>query len=98
MLGKFDRQQIQSPIFVRLIEAAEFAGKHTLKTQRRPAAPVVGPILGLGIDSSHPVEPVDRHDEAMVVRLPQDFANTNPGVLHMSGHNLDVIFVEGDEF
>jgi hypothetical protein len=34
----------------------------------------------------------------MVVRLPQDFANTNPGVLHMSGHNLDVIFVEGDEF
>src|SRR5580692_7090186 len=51
----------------------------------------------LGIDHRHPVETVERHDEAMFARQPKHVADPHQRVLNMGRHHLDVVPVKGNE-
>ena len=94
-LGEFDGEQIEPRLLVRLIETAALAAEHALEAQRGAAAPVFRGMLG--IDHRHPVETVERHDEAMFARQPKHVADPHQRVLHMGRDHLDVVAVERDE-
>ena len=75
-LGEFDGEQIEPRILVRRIETAALAGEHAFEAQRGPAAPVIRLGVRLGVDRRHPIEAVERHDEAMIVRGSQKISPT----------------------
>jgi hypothetical protein len=87
-----------------LIEIAAFAGQDALKAKRRAAAPIIrfgchgrGRAASGKLGGAHPVEPINGHDEAMLIRPPQHVTDLDQRILDMSGDDLDIVFIEGDE-
>src|SRR5579863_1015445 len=98
--GEFDGKEVEQGIFVRRIKTAAFAGVDALEAQRRPAAPIVRTLAAggvLAVRRIHPVEAIERHDEAAFARLPADIRGFDASILHMGGDDLDVVIVEGNE-
>jgi hypothetical protein len=99
MLGEFDSKKIEHGVLAALIETATFARDNAFEAESRAAAPVFRrfDLERVGIDRVHPVKAVDRHDEAVFARTPKNVANLDEGVLQVSGHDLDIVLVQGDE-
>jgi hypothetical protein len=99
--GEFDSEQIEQRILRGLIEIAAFAGKDALEAERRAATAIIRLVVacaGFGnVDGAHPIEAIECHDEAMIVRPPENIGDLDERILHMSRDDLDVIFIEGDE-
>ena len=75
-LGEFDREKIEQRVLAGLIETAALAGDNAFEPQRGPAAPVIRRFVleAVGIGGIHPVEAIERHDEAVLARLPENVA------------------------
>jgi hypothetical protein len=104
MLGKFDGEKIEHAVLVALIETAASTGDDAFEAKRCATAAIFRSFVlervridSVHIDNVHPVEALDRHDEAVLARTPQDVADLDQGVLQMSGHHLDIVFLQGDE-
>ena len=95
---EFNGEQIEPCVLVRLIEIAALAAPHALEAQCRAATPIIRLVRGLGIGGADPVEAAEPHDEAVLVRLPENIGNTHQGVLQMRRHHFDIVAIERDEF
>ena len=78
-LGKLDGQQVEHRILAGRIDLAALAAVHPLETQRRAAAPELGP----GSLRREPVEAAQAHDQALVLRTPDDVGHLDQGILQM---------------
>ena len=85
--GKLDREQVKLCILCGLIEIAAFAGKDALEAKRRAATAIIRLVVastGFGnVDGAHPIEAIERHDEAMIVRPPENIGDLDERILHM---------------
>ena len=99
VFGEFDGKKIEHGILATLIETATLARDNAFEAESRAAAPVFRrfDLERVGIDRVHPVKAVDRHDETAFARTPKNVANLDEGVLQVSGHDLDIILIQGDE-
>src|SRR6185312_11673277 len=96
---ELDSEKIEHAVLAVLIKAAAFAGDDAFEAKRRATAAIFRrrALERVAIGRVHPVEALDRHDEAVLARTPQDIADLDKGVLQMSGHDLDIVLVQGDE-
>ena len=95
---EFNGEQIEPCVLVRLIEIAALAAEHALEAQCRAATPIIRFVRGLGIGGADPVEAAEPHDEAVLLRLPENIGNTYQGVLQMRRHHFNIVAIERNEF
>src|SRR5579872_3547467 len=98
-LDKFHGEKIEDRVLAGLVETAAFAGRDPFEAKCRAAAPMFGrfELEIVGFNRIHPVEAIERHDKTVLPRLPQDIPYLDEGILHMRGHDLDIVLVQGDE-
>ncbi len=63
--------------------------KRSAERQRRSS--------GWSRSAAEPVEPARAHDEALLLRTPDDVGDLDDGILQMGGDDLEVVPVEGNE-
>src|SRR4051812_14166930 len=78
-LGKLDGQQVEHRILAGWIDLAALAAIDPLETQRRAAAPELGP----GSLRREPVEAAEPHDQAVFLWTPDDVGHLDQGILQM---------------
>src|SRR6202040_1112268 len=92
-LGKLNGKQVEDGVFSCRIDATAFTAVDPLETQRRLAAPQLGPAPF----RRRPVETAKRNDQTFFLGSPDNIRDLDQGILQMGGYDLDIVSVEGNE-